>query len=147
MQEVKTTRAKDDEALVDPETGYSEVYYSIRELFKFFDADGDGFITKAEFKYAMKQQNPKLTLHEIEALAVRMDTNKDGNIDFREFLAFEIFKRFDADGDGEITLTEFKEGMKGINPTLPQKEVEALFEKMDTNKDGQIDFKEFDAWW
>jgi calcium-binding protein CML len=116
-------------------------------LFNQFDTDGDGAITLAEFKSAMKRQNPKMADKEIEAMMKRLDTNGDGNIDFREFAAMEIFKKFDVDNDGEITLAEFKNGMSKLNPSLSEKEVDANFKLMDADGDMQISYKEFDSKW
>jgi calmodulin len=126
---------------------YPEAYKPIRELFRLFDADGDGYITKTEFKNAMKKEDPKLTDKSIEAIIGRVDTNSDGNIDFKEFAAMEFFKQFDVDNDGEITAAEFKSGMSRLNPTMFLKEVEAIFRQMDGNGDGRVDYKEFDAAW
>jgi calcium-binding protein CML len=116
-------------------------------LFQHFDTDGDGAITLAEFKSAMKRQNPKMADKEIEAMMKRLDTNGDGNIDFREFAAMEIFKQFDVDNDGEITIAEFKNGMSKLNPSLSEKEVKFYFSQMDVDGDGTISFKEFDCLW
>jgi Ca2+-binding EF-hand superfamily protein len=57
----------------------------------------------------------------------KVDVNGDGSIDFKEFMNMEVFKSFDADGDGEITAAEFKRGVEKLNPTMAAKEIEALF--------------------
>jgi Ca2+-binding EF-hand superfamily protein len=77
---------------VSPQPSLPGLYKPIQKLFTQFDADGDGEITLAEFKSAMKRQNTKMTDKEIEAMMKRVDTNGDGFIDFREFAAMEIFK-------------------------------------------------------
>jgi Ca2+-binding EF-hand superfamily protein len=129
------------------ETGLPEAYKPVEDLFKQFDADGDGAITKVEFTNAMKRQNPSMPDKEILSIMKRMDTNEDGNIDFTEFATMEFFKQFDVDNDGEITASEFKAGMNKLNPSLTVKHVDVLFKQMDTNNDGHVDFGEFFSAW
>lgn len=95
------------------------------------------------------------------------DENKDGNIDFREFIcALSVtsqgsvddklgwaFQIYDLDGNGSISMTEMKEIIKTIYNTRPPKErlthsgiqerTEQTFKKLDTNHDGKISRSEF----
>ena len=54
----------------------------------------------------------------------------------------EIFKKLDANGDGNITLDEFKKGPKAQEH--PEK-AEEVFKKIDANSDGNITLEEFKA--
>ena len=54
----------------------------------------------------------------------------------------EIFKKLDADGDGNVTLEEFKKGPK--SKEHPEK-AEEIFKKIDANSDGNITLEEFKA--
>jgi calmodulin len=101
----------------------------------------------AEFSSALKKENPSIKDRDIAAMMKRMDTNSDGNIDFKEFAAMEFFKQFDVDNDGEITAAEFKAGMNRLNPKLTVKDIDTMFKQMDGNADGRVDYKEFDAAW
>lgn len=100
----------------------------------------------------------------------RADINKDGGVSQPEFDAYmkdTIFNAFDADGDGKVTVQEWRK----LNPTDPISEfnqadangdgvitraeadaafdkdgaLEALFETMDTGKDGQLSQAEINA--
>jgi len=62
----------------------------IKEAFGLFDKDSDGFITKEEFAKALLSINEKLSEEEIE----------------------DIIKEADADGDGKISIVEFRRLMK-----------------------------------
>ena len=53
------------------------------------------------------------------------------------------FNRFDKNGDGEITLQEFEEGMRDMRETMSPEELQAMFEEADTNGDGTISLEEF----
>lgn len=54
----------------------------------------------------------------------------------------EIFAKLDADGDGNVTLEEFKKGPKAQED--PAK-AEEIFKKIDANSDGNITLEEFKA--
>jgi Ca2+-binding EF-hand superfamily protein len=54
----------------------------------------------------------------------------------------EIFKKLDANGDGKVSLEEFKAGPIGKKD--PAK-AEEIFKKKDTNGDGSLSLEEFSA--
>ncbi|OON79735.1 EF-hand domain-containing protein [Streptomyces tsukubensis] len=59
-----------------------------RRAFERFDADGDGFITAAEWKTAMAQLGDwNVTESVAEAVIGAQDTNKDKLLSFDEFWA------------------------------------------------------------
>ncbi|NP_001412675.1 polcalcin Nic t 2 [Nicotiana tabacum] len=53
-----------------------------------------------------------------------------------------IFKRFDANGDGQISATELGETLQTLGSVTPE-EVKYMMDEIDTNKDGFISFQEF----
>ena len=56
----------------------------LKEAFKLFDADGSGKISRAEIeKILHSSKNSK----EVDSIMSKHDTNKDGEIDFQEFLS------------------------------------------------------------
>ena len=57
----------------------------IRQAFKVFDRDGDGYITIAELRLVMANLGEKLTNEELDAMMNEADKNNDGQIDFSEF--------------------------------------------------------------
>lgn len=58
----------------------------IRSAFKMFDTDGNGFITKSEFRQIMGKLGDQLSKKDTEALIHQADTNGDGQIDYDEFV-------------------------------------------------------------
>ena len=55
----------------------------------------------------------------------------------------DIFLKYDVDFDHLLSRSEFNEFIKWLVPYLEEKEYDEVFERMDTKKDGVIDYKEF----
>ena len=53
--------------------------------YRVFDRNGDGFISKSEFKHCMMHFGEKFTNEEVEEMIAEADTNNDGQIDYEEF--------------------------------------------------------------
>lgn len=74
------------------------------------------------------------------ALNPRADKDLDGGVSFAEFDAYmkeRIFAEFDGNGDGRVTMEEWR----GQNPKGPV----ANFNKADSNRDGRVSRGESDA--
>lgn len=56
------------------------------EAFKFFDKDGDGFISRTELRHIMNTVDVSLAEADIEEMIKEADANGDGKIDFDEFI-------------------------------------------------------------
>lgn len=53
-----------------------------------------------------------------------------------------IFKRFDANGDGKISLSELGAALKELGSSSDE-EVQAMLSDIDSDKDGDINFMEY----
>ena len=58
----------------------------IIDAFRVFDKDGDGKITAAELTHIMKNLGEPLSQEECDEMIAQTDTNKDGIIDYAEFV-------------------------------------------------------------
>ena len=58
----------------------------IKDAFRVFDKDGDGKITAAELTHIMKHLGEPLSQEEVDEMIAQADTNKDGIIDYGEFV-------------------------------------------------------------
>jgi len=57
----------------------------IREAFKVFDSDGNGFINRQELRYVMLNLGENMEEEEIECLIDEIDQDGDGQINYEEF--------------------------------------------------------------
>ena len=54
----------------------------------------------------------------------------------------DLFREWDADGDGEVTLKEFRKAMPALGLEVPVTEVDKLFNQWDKSGDGSLGYKE-----
>jgi len=127
---------------------------TLRETFTAFDADGNGKLTRDELQQGLEQVGLARTDSQLNALVDAVDDDGSGVIDYTEFIAASIngskavnrdvcwtaFSLFDRDGDGEITLSEITQV---LDQGRPRAKSEDLMRRLDSNKDGCIDFNEF----
>jgi calcium-binding protein CML len=129
----------------------------VKSAFKRYDADGDGHVSKEELQQVMKG----FSAAEVEAIFALGDKDQSGGIDIQEFISLmlpsapatiarlsqsfrsvanvkESFKKFDANGDGQICRGEMKAGMK-----LNDADLETVFALGDLDGDGEISMGEF----
>lgn len=97
----------------------------------------------------------RITEQDIYFLFQALDVDRNGKIDYTEFIAatlqranylrndrlLEAFLNFDKDKSGKITKEELLEALKA-NKTQ-EKEIEKYIKAVDKNKDGKIDYNEF----
>jgi Ca2+-binding EF-hand superfamily protein len=55
----------------------------------------------------------------------------------------DAFKMFDRDSNGMITLDEMKSILLNFSQKLSEEEIEEIFNEVDINHDGNIDYQEF----
>lgn len=75
-------------ALVAPDLIPAKCPYTeeqLRQLFKMFDRDGNGYITPAELAHSMAKLGHALTAEELTGMIREADTDGDGCISFQEF--------------------------------------------------------------
>src|SRR5512134_24067 len=82
---------------------------------------------------------------QIHMMFERFDSNHDGQIDTQEFKDVHMIRFYtaDMDNDGQISREElvFVRGMRGV----PAERANTAFDRLDSNGNGQLSVKEFDA--
>lgn len=117
-----------------------------------------GTITTKELGVVMRSLGQSPTEAELQDMITEVDLNKDGIIDFKEFLNLmakkmketdseeelrDAFKVFDKDGNGFISAAELRHVMTNLGEKLTDDEVDKMIKEADTDGDGQVDYGEF----
>ena len=124
----------------------------IKEAFQSIDTNNDGKLSYEEMKKVFSKGDMKIEFN--EEIFKQIDTDNSGNIEYTEFISAcidknvylneeklkEAFNLFDSDKSGKISRDEIEKVLR-LGPN--SKEINAIMAKHDTNKDGEIDFKEF----
>ena len=138
----------------------------VQNAFKKFDIDGDGSIDRSEMTKALTSGGQSFTQQEIDALFNAADVNRDGTVDYEEFITLmcpsaativhkfrsqyksiddvrAAFKRFDANGDGALSKNELSAALKSSGHSYSDVEVDAIFSLGDVDGDGEVSLQEF----
>merc|ERR1719474_2401798 len=131
--------------------------------FKKFDSNNDGALSQDELLAGMRSTGLDFDSKECGMVFSMADLNQDGEINYVEFVSALFpaasdglskfrgrlgaitdvkmaFKRFDADGDGEISIMELK---NGAGSGFSTGEIASVFALGDSNQDGKLSFAEF----
>ena len=129
---------------------------NLKKTFEAFNLQKDGQISYEELKKGLKELNcQRITDEELCELFKSIDVDKNGKIDYTEFLAatlqkktylkeerlYEAFCNFDLDGCGKITKEELMNVLKS-DPSQ-ESEIENIIKSIDKNGEGSINYKEF----
>ncbi|XP_062852474.1 calcium-binding protein 2a [Trichomycterus rosablanca] len=132
----------------------------LKEAFREFDKDKDGFISCKDLGECMRTMGYMPTEMELIELSQQIC---GGRVDFEDFVELmgpkmlaetadmigvkelrDAFREFDSNGDGQISLAELREAMKKLmGEQLNQREIDEILRDVDLNGDGLVDFEEF----
>ncbi len=132
--------------------------HEMRSAFLALDEDHNGQITEKELVECYQKLNKSKSLAKKEALAVirRADVNKNGAIDYNEFIMAHLaskksvdadmlkqaFDFYDENKDGEISVKE----LGTVFGTLcTEAELGRIMAEVDTNGDNKLSFAEFET--
>ncbi|XP_028834166.1 calcium-binding protein 2a isoform X1 [Denticeps clupeoides] len=132
----------------------------LKEAFREFDKDRDGFISCKDLGECMRTMGYMPTEMELIELSQQIC---GGRVDFDDFVELmgpkmlaetadmigvkelrDAFREFDSNGDGQISLAELREAMKKLmGEQLNHREIDEILRDVDLNGDGLVDFEEF----
>ncbi|PON91245.1 Parvalbumin [Trema orientale] len=133
----------------------------LREIFRSFDRNKNGSLTQLEMGSMLRSLGLKPSTEQVEALIHQADRNRNGLVEFSEFVALVepellqarcpyndeqlrmIFRMFDRDGNGYITAAELAHSMAKLGHALTAEELTGMIKEADTDGDGRIDYEEF----
>ncbi|KAG9354688.1 hypothetical protein JZ751_001401 [Albula glossodonta] len=133
----------------------------LREAFKEFDKDKDGFIGCKDLGNCMRTMGYMPTEMELIELSQQINMNLGGHVDFEDFVELmgpkllaetadmigvkelrDAFKEFDTNGDGQISTAELREAMKKLlGQQVGHRDLEDILRDIDLNGDGHVDFE------
>ena len=131
-------------------------------IFNQIDKSNNNLLNAKEMKQLFESQDIFISETEISHLIKSIDTNKDGNIDFDEFVhAFSaiasmeeliqksrlhiIFNSIDTDNGGNLEFEEIKQLFVNEQVHIGDDTLRRVIARIDTNNDEKIDFAEFEA--
>ena len=139
----------------------------MKQEFLELDKNGDGVISVGELGTLLRSLKRKLQMSDkdIDKLIVEIDQNGDGRVDLKEFVNMlehgnkrdtihkelvqrsgirQIFSKYDRDGNGVITLDEFRKVVEDkYQMRVSSSQLDAMMLQADKNKNGTIDYEEF----
>ncbi|XP_037536645.1 calcium-binding protein 1-like [Nematolebias whitei] len=133
----------------------------LRDAFKEFDKDKDGYISCKDLGNCMRTMGYMPTEMELIELSQQINMNLGGHVDFDDFVELmgpkllaetadmigikelkDAFREFDTNGDGAISTSELRDAMrKLLGQQVGLKEVEDILRDVDLNGDGLVDFE------
>ncbi|GFP96520.1 calmodulin [Phtheirospermum japonicum] len=129
-----------------------------KEAFSLFDKDGDGCITSKELGTVMRSLGQNPTEAELIDMIDEVDADRNGSIDFPEFLSLmarkmkdsdseeelkEAFEVFDKDKDGFISAAELRHVMTNLGEKMTDEDVNDMIREADLDGDGVVSYEEF----
>ncbi|KAI6223632.1 EF-hand-5 domain-containing protein [Aphelenchoides fujianensis] len=71
--------------LMDRRLHETEERDEMREVFRLFDKDNDGFISPAELRHVMLALGEKMSVEEAQEMVQNADFDADGKVNFEDF--------------------------------------------------------------
>lgn len=132
----------------------SEEIDQLRSVFERLDKNKDGKLSKEELIKGFEEFSDDLP-GDFEEIMRKCDIDGSGFVDYSEFLTAAMnwqklmsaeklkaaFKLYDLDGSGKISTLEFIQTLRGSG--IEDQVIKEIVEIADRNKDGEIDFEEF----
>jgi len=135
---------------------------AIIRLFRKFDADKDGYLTKSELKEFMKSLGLETDSHTVHQFLKHFDLSKDARVTLKEFETVldkmdkklekkqtglrAIFDKYDKDNSGSIDRVEIKALLEGLGEHASPEAIQKLLAQFDKDITGDITFDEFERW-
>ena len=128
----------------------------ILKIFRLFDSNDDGRLTKDElYNDLVKYENQQFIKEKIDDIFLILDGANNGYIEYEEFLRACMEKKnllcdehlvyafnfFDKDNTGRISVDKIKANF--IDSNVSEEVFRSIFNEIDANHDGEIDFGEF----
>ncbi|KAG6504852.1 probable calcium-binding protein CML13 [Zingiber officinale] len=130
----------------------------IKEIFDLFDTDQSGSLDAKELTVAMRALGFEMTDEDIHRLMSEIDKDRNGAIEFEEFLFMmtakigerdnkeeltRAFRIIDQDKNGKISDVDIQRIAHELGESFTLDEIQAMIKTADINGDGEVDIEEF----
>lgn len=130
----------------------------LEDVFKRFDANGDGKISSSELGEILRSMGSRVGSQELGLMMKEADVDGDGFISLEEFIDLNTkgndratcledlknaFQVFDLDRNGSISADELYQVLKGMGDGSTREDCKNMITSVDRNGDGLINFEEF----
>ncbi|CAM9257196.1 unnamed protein product [Scytosiphon promiscuus] len=135
-----------------------EQHEEIFQIFKLFDVNGDGSVTKPELKEALWSLGQQPSEEEMDGIFREYDEHQTGSLDLNEFRLLmtsrltyentrqefaEAFRAIDRNKDGKLDIAELNRLMVATGFGLANDELHDIFDLFDRDGSGKVDLEEF----
>ncbi|XP_021296616.1 probable calcium-binding protein CML23 [Herrania umbratica] len=135
----------------------------MKEVFKKFDKNGDGKISRDELKTILSALGSPPSSDEVDRIMSMMDKDGNGYVDLDEFIAFhgtninsngddsqcgnkelkDAFDMYDLDKNGLISANELHAVLKRLGEKCSLSDCRRMISQVDKDGDGNVNFEEF----
>jgi calmodulin len=152
--------------VIKDEESSNDQVAELTEVFRNLDTASQGFLDAEDFRRMLTSVGEPLSDQEVDRMFAKADTSGDGRIDLDEFLIMNgvtppkvdnskeidaalttMFKLYDKDSDGFVTISEFlnmdQALCEKVHATFNEQETRQRFESKDANTDGKVSHVEF----
>jgi centrin-1 len=132
----------------------------VKDAFDLFDGDNSGAVSVNELIEAMQSLGLEQKNEAVFNMIKEIDTDGSGELEFQEFLEMmtarltnktpradieRVFKLFDADRTGEISLDNLKRVASELGEEVSNEELQEMVQRNDVDKDGAWTLDDFYA--
>ena len=104
---------------------------------KKLDINADGEITEDELARALQTVDAEITSESVATALKKISAGAEGYSNMRDYIK-DLVRKFDQNSDGLLSINELSDGLSKIHIYLNQREVQALMDKIDLDRDGYI---------
>uniref|UniRef100_F6Q4L6 Mitochondrial adenyl nucleotide antiporter SLC25A24 n=3 Tax=Sus scrofa TaxID=9823 RepID=F6Q4L6_PIG len=121
-------------------------------LFQKLDRNGDGVVDIRELQEGLKSLGIPLGQDAEEKIFTTGDVNKDGKLDFEEFMKYLkdhekkmklAFKSLDKNNDGKIEASEIVQSLQILGLTISEQQAELILRSIDADGTMTVDWNEW----
>jgi Ca2+-binding EF-hand superfamily protein len=106
-------------------------------LMKKLDMNRDGEISDNELYRALSTVDNAMNREVVDSALRKIVAGSTDYSNLKEYVKY-LIKRFDGNQDGLVSMSELSEGLRRMGISLNSREVAALMEKLDLDKNGEI---------